>query len=714
MPFTERSAFAKYVGPQKKPVIDTALLGELSQVAVLENQACARKVALAAHMWDSCIHQTIQVGDLITDAGNYAASETAKILGCSKTVADTFAEIGMDLRLRLPAIKKAFDAGELDLARVRAIYRVTSPLSLDAATRIEAEVLQAARRLSPGPLATEIAAIIQRTAPDEVAEVREDLKKLTGVRYRDKDLIATIEATLDAADAAACWQSITEMAATLCPRDPRTRSQRLAAAYTACIRRETHLACTCEVDEDHPCTANRVLPDRRVPLTSITIDLATLAAFNDLPAYLAGHGLIDAAYARELAANSDWQIVITEARNIADELHITLDNNTANDTANDDDAATAEDTDTDTDTKGAEQDANSTNTAADDTGDEDEREEDDSDAAEGGAGHHSETTETAESEIPAAQTDDQVDENHSDAAKGTVGQQSAEPKDDTGDAAAESGNHPAATGGSTPVNHLTFHPLGRGRRRRGLNLPKPAAGATRAQTVPNNPGPYRGSYTLIAALEKAIAANPAVAQALYPDGHGGFIEPPAGALQYKPRTQLADLVRHRDRTCRFPGCDVPAASCELDHIIPYLHHDPARGGWTILTNLHCLCRYHHSLKTMGAWHTTMLAGAIEHWTSNSDSTAVTLPGSSVGATDLTGHTLTPHIPRKRRPTCKEEPAEPESTAPPPVEPDKTNATEKTSEAEKASETTTHDQPTDPWNVDITGKGRVDADDPAPF
>ncbi|WP_068427776.1 HNH endonuclease signature motif containing protein [Rhodococcoides kyotonense] len=679
MPFTERSAFAKYVGPQKKPVIDTDLLGELLEVAVLENQACARKVALAAHIWDSCIHQTIQVGDLITDAGNYAASETAKILGCSKTVADTFAEIGMDLRLRLPAIKTAFELGELDLARVRAIYRVTSPLSLDAATRIEAEVLHAARRLSPGPLATEIAAIIQRTAPDEVAEVREDLKKLTGVRYRDKDLIATIEATLDAADAAACWQAITEMAATLCPRDPRTRSQRLAAAYTACMRRETHLACTCEVDEDHPCTANRTLPDRRVPLTSITIDLATLAALNDLPAYLAGHGLIDAAYARELAANSDWQIVITEARNIADELQITT---TADDTADNDEVNDASEADDDIQ-------------ASDETcsggGGENEA---DGESAET---ETTEATETAESENTAAETDDQVEENDSDAtngqgekdgseaaegtaghesSEGTVGQQSAE-QGDPGDAAAESENAPAATGGSASVDHLTFHPLGRGRRRRGLNLPKPAAGATRAQTVPNDTGPYRGSYTLIAALEKAIAANPAVAQALYPDGHGGFIEPPAGALHYKPRTQLADLVRHRDRTCRFPGCDVPAASCELDHIIPYLHHDPAHGGWTILTNVHCLCRYHHSLKTMGAWHTTMLAGAIEYWTSNSGSTAVTLPGSSVGATDLTGHTLTPHIPRKRRPTCKAEPAEPESTAPSPVEPEKTSETEKT-------------------------------------
>ncbi|RRQ29718.1 HNH endonuclease [Rhodococcus sp. Eu-32] len=345
-------------------------------------------------------------------------------------------------------------------------------------------------------------------------------------------------------------------------------------------------------------------------------------------------------------------------------------------------------------TESAEQDANSTNTAADEAGDqnerkgEGEREENDDDAAGGTAGHDSDDTDTDT--------------------------ESAEQEGDTGDAATESENAPAATGRPTPVDHLTFHPLGRGRRRRGLRLPKPAVGAARAQTVPADTGPYRGSYTLIAALEKAIAANPAVAQALYPDGHGGFIEPPAGALQYKPRTQLADLVRHRDRTCRFPGCDVPAASCELDHIIPYLHHDPARGGWTILTNLHCLCRYHHSLKTMAAWHTTMLAGAIEHWTSNSGSTAVTLPGNSVGATDLTGHTLTPHIPRKRRPTCDTTSPETEPTKPTPAEPHKTSEPDKTGEAEKASETTTHDQPTDPWNVDITGKERVDADDPAPF
>nr|WP_296773121.1 HNH endonuclease signature motif containing protein [Rhodococcus sp. (in: high G+C Gram-positive bacteria)] len=565
-------AFAGYTGPQNKPVIDQTLLQEIADVAILENQACARKVALVARMWDSCIHQTIQVGEHITDAGNYAASETAAALGCSKTVADTLADIGMDLRLRLPGIRAAFDAGELDLARVRTIYRTTCWLTAAAAERVETEILAAALRLSSGPLAAEINAIIQRTAPDEAADNRKSQTPLTRVRYRDKDVLATIEADLEAGDAAACWQLITEMAATLCPRDPRTRGQRHAAAYIALMHRESHLTCTCDIDDDHPCTANRELPSRRTPLTTITIDLETLAGLSDLPAYLAGHGLIDAEYARELTANGNLQLLLTEAIDLADSLNVRESNS---------------------------------NSAA-----------------------------STENWTSASSTADPRDTNAGAGAR------------DTNGSAGERSHSPA---------HLTFHPLGRGRRRGALTFPKRTttqrAGKTAPMSaaVPADTGKeYKGSYTLIAALEKAIATNPALGVALYPDGHGGFLEPSDSALVYRPSASLAECVRQRDRTCRHPGCDVAAAGCEIDHVIPYLHRAPRRGGWTILTNLQCLCRYHHSLKTMGAWNPVMLAGAVLYWTSNSGTTAVTLPGSTIGTADLAPESLIPHIPRKRR------------------------------------------------------------------
>jgi hypothetical protein len=44
----------------------------------------------------------------------------------------------------------------------------------------------------------------------------------------------------------------------------------------------------------------------------------------------------------------------------------------------------------------------------------------------------------------------------------------------------------------------------------------------------------------------------------------------------------------RDRHCRFPGCDQPAAACHPHHIVPR-----SEGGPTSLSNLLLLCSFHH-------------------------------------------------------------------------------------------------------------------------
>jgi uncharacterized protein DUF222/HNH endonuclease len=53
---------------------------------------------------------------------------------------------------------------------------------------------------------------------------------------------------------------------------------------------------------------------------------------------------------------------------------------------------------------------------------------------------------------------------------------------------------------------------------------------------------------------------------------------------------IRNLVRHRDRHCRFPGCRQPAAVCEVHHI-----RHKASGGHTSLANCVLLCRYHHQI-----------------------------------------------------------------------------------------------------------------------
>lgn len=60
---------------------------------------------------------------------------------------------------------------------------------------------------------------------------------------------------------------------------------------------------------------------------------------------------------------------------------------------------------------------------------------------------------------------------------------------------------------------------------------------------------------------------------------------------YSPTDGMKRFLRARDQHCRFPGCRVPAARCDIDH-----NHDHAKGGRTCIDNLTHLCRSHHTLK----------------------------------------------------------------------------------------------------------------------
>jgi hypothetical protein len=91
--------------------------------------------------------------------------------------------------------------------------------------------------------------------------------------------------------------------------------------------------------------------------------------------------------------------------------------------------------------------------------------------------------------------------------------------------------------------------------------------------------------------------------------------------RYVPSRKLADFVRCRDLTCRFPGCDESAYRCDLDHTIPY----PM--GPTCASNLGCLCRKHHLLKTYWGWLARQLPDGTFIWTAPSGQTYTTYPGS---------------------------------------------------------------------------------------
>ncbi|WP_422743956.1 13E12 repeat family protein [Mycobacterium sp. WMMD1722] len=104
------------------------------------------------------------------------------------------------------------------------------------------------------------------------------------------------------------------------------------------------------------------------------------------------------------------------------------------------------------------------------------------------------------------------------------------------------------------------------------------------------------------------------------------LRPPKREDGYRPSAALADFVRCRDLTCRFPGCDVPVWRGDLDHTAAY----PA--GPTQASNLKAYCRTHHLLKTFytgpGGWGEIQLPDGTVLWTSPTGRRYATTPEGS--------------------------------------------------------------------------------------
>jgi hypothetical protein len=82
-----------------------------------------------------------------------------------------------------------------------------------------------------------------------------------------------------------------------------------------------------------------------------------------------------------------------------------------------------------------------------------------------------------------------------------------------------------------------------------------------------------------AALRRGAGGGPAIPVSLPLDIPGTFDTIPV---------HLRRAVRKRDQHCRFPGCDLPPAACDIHHLV---HRKD--GGRHALTNLTMLCRFHH-------------------------------------------------------------------------------------------------------------------------
>lgn len=102
----------------------------------------------------------------------------------------------------------------------------------------------------------------------------------------------------------------------------------------------------------------------------------------------------------------------------------------------------------------------------------------------------------------------------------------------------------------------------------------------------------------------------------------------APEARYRPSAALQRMVRARDMTCRFTGCDRPAEYCDVDHTMSYADSRLTHPG-----NTKMLCRKHHLLKTFwvgrGGWTDEQLSDGTILWTSPSGREHRAPPGSRI-------------------------------------------------------------------------------------
>ena len=143
------------------------------------------------------------------------------------------------------------------------------------------------------------------------------------------------------------------------------------------------------------------------------------------------------------------------------------------------------------------------------------------------------------------------------------------------------------------------------------------------------PGHLDGYGTITAELLRAIGKSWGTVTAVGVDPASGTATA-VGGLTYRPRLRVSDEVILVSGTCRAAGCRIPASKCDLDHVVPFNHADPAAGGHTTAAGQLPYCRFHHLLKHHTDWTPHLQPDMTVVWTTATGHAATSYPREFTG------------------------------------------------------------------------------------
>ncbi|WP_216898146.1 HNH endonuclease signature motif containing protein [Nocardia alni] len=558
----------------RDPRAADSCLADLDYARMVENIACHRKILAAMELWERRMITAAEAGVDAILAGNDTFSEIAARLRCSHTTACGYVEVA-SLLLRMPILGDTVARGEVDYANLRMIGAVfADDAGLGTLAQLDESIARAAAEFTPSALRTQAWKLWLSAAPDEAAEARRRRATADRRAYvrRGGHGLSWLTACLTDVEGTEADALLTEITATVCAGDPRSKAGLRADGLMALLHGEAALVCGCG-QPDCPRSA-RTAPPRRKPLVQLLVDAETLLGLADHPATLPDGTPVDPELARTLAQDATWQAIITDTRQSAETRTIGFSNENA-------DSATVRDKGFAVVPSIADEGAARLKTAL----------------ARSNAVDLDDAATDTSADIPSCDAELAAALADIEACFSTADLSMPKP----------------------PPGPVERHFLARSRAHR----PGSVLGCKRHRHSDSH-RQFTGAADLIEAWDDALARNPGLARS-DPDGHGGLKDPPPGALAYRPGADVAALVRAQHPTCAFPGCTVASRRCELDHVTAFDHADPRRGGWTIPANLQPLCKRHHDVKSHRYWNCTALPGGARHWRHRSGLERITVP-----------------------------------------------------------------------------------------
>ena len=291
---------------------DAGLVDTMRDAARMESAATARKFAAAAQLYH---RRLAEQGDdreqWCIDGWEQVAAEVAAAQGISRGRAAGQLRYGLALAERLPKLGALFAVGDVDFRVISAVVFRTELMIDDAAlTRLDGWLARNASRWGRRSYRQIVEVLdywIQKVEPVAVRVAREtEDSRHIGISPLHSGM-AEIWGDVRAPDAVAFDRRLDELAATVCPGDPRTKAQRRADALSALAARATAMPCACGSPECPAANQDATVGD---VIIHVLAEAATVSGDSTAPGYVPGFGGLSAQAVGQLAASAKLRPVV--------------------------------------------------------------------------------------------------------------------------------------------------------------------------------------------------------------------------------------------------------------------------------------------------------------------------------------------------------------------------------------------------------------------